>query len=78
MLDAEIEGEFKDLLTQDKLIKGMTEEGAEHVYAVDIMDSTLSEDITLYKREMFAGIREGTERDDKALHFIRQYLQAAQ
>ncbi|OIB04745.1 molecular chaperone DnaJ [Paenibacillus sp. LC231] len=77
-LEAEVEGELKELLTPEMLVKGKNEEdGSEHVYAVDIMGSPLGEQLPILKKEMFAGIREGTERDANALRFIKQYLETS-
>ncbi|KZS44421.1 molecular chaperone DnaJ [Paenibacillus glucanolyticus] len=77
-LEAEVEGVWKDLLTPEQLVKGTNEEdGSEHVYAVDILGSTMSEELPVLKKDMFAGIREGTERDANAQLFIKQYLESS-
>ncbi|MGG3282024.1 J domain-containing protein [Paenibacillus solani] len=76
-LEPEVEGELKDMLTPEMLLKGKNEEdGSEHVYAIDIMNSKLSEELPLLKKEMFAGIRGDTKRNDNAMHFIKQYLES--
>lgn len=75
-LEPEVEGELKDMLTPEMLLKGKNEEDAsEHVYAIDIMNSKLSEELPLLKKEMFAGIRGDTKRNDNALQFIKHYLE---
>ncbi|KOR82269.1 hypothetical protein [Paenibacillus solani] len=75
-LEPEVEGELKDMLTPEMLLKGKNEEdGSEHVFAIDIMNSKLSEELPLLKKEMFAGIRGDTKRNANALHFIKQYLE---
>jgi len=75
-LEPEVEGELKDMLTPEMLLKGKNEEdGSEHVYAIDIMNSKLSEELPLLKKEMFAGIRGDTKRNDNALQFIKHYLE---
>lgn len=76
-LEPEVEGEWKDLLTPEMLLKGKNEEdGSEHVYAVDIKNSKLSEELPLIEAEMFAGIQGETERNANALLFIKKYLEA--
>lgn len=75
-LEPEVEGELKDMLTPEMLLMGKNEEdGSEHVYAIDIMNSKLSEELPLLKKEMFAGIRGDTKRNDNALQFIKHYLE---
>lgn len=40
----------------EQLVKGTNEEdGSEHVYAVDILGSTMSEELPVLKKDMFAG-----------------------
>lgn len=77
-LETEVNGELKALVTPEMLLKGVDEEnGTEHVYAVDIMGSKLGEEIPIIKNEMYAGIREGTEKDANAKLFIQRYLEAS-
>ncbi|WP_054956978.1 DnaJ domain-containing protein [Paenibacillus dakarensis] len=77
-LDPEVEGEFKSLVTPDMLIKTtLEEETTEKVYAVSIVNSQLAEELPISNKEMFAGIRNGSEKEANAIKFITRYLEAS-
>ncbi|WP_106766516.1 J domain-containing protein [Paenibacillus faecalis] len=76
-LERELEGELKSLVTPDKMIKTKLEEDTtEKVYAIDITDSPLAEELPIVKKEMIAGIRGESGNEAKALEFIKTYLEA--
>lgn len=77
-LEPELEGELKSLVTPDMLKKTkQDEEPTEQVYAVNIIDSPLSEELPIAKKDMFAGVRAGSEKEANALAFIKHYLEAS-
>lgn len=44
------------------------------VYGIDLSESQLFKDLPLMKEDLIVGIRQGAERSDNAIRFIKQYL----
>jgi hypothetical protein len=77
-LDEYTNGVLKPLLNENNKIIGRSEDDTEdHVYAIDITNSKLAEQLPLAKQQMIVGLRIGSENHDKAIHFIERYLQEA-
>lgn len=77
-LDEEANGILKPLLNEENQIIGRGEEDTEdHVYAIDITNSKLADQLPLGKQQMIVGLRGGSENRDNAIHFIERYLQEA-
>lgn len=75
-LDGEVEGELGPLPKEGLAFKLQTEEDtAEHVYGIDLSGSALATDLPLYQQEMIIGIRVDAKNSDKAIAFIKKYLE---
>jgi len=75
-LDEEANGVLKPLLNESNKIIGRGEDDTEdHLYAIDITNSKLADQLPLGKLQMLVGLRIGSENHDKAIHFIERYLQ---
>lgn len=75
-LDDAAEGELKPLLKDGLARKLKTEEDtSERIYGIDLSTSELVTDLPLYKQDMIVGIRANAKNPDKALQFIKKYLE---
>lgn len=76
-LDEEVAGELQPLLTEDNLVKAASEDdGAEHVYGIDVSNSTLLDELPLGRSEMIISLRTDIQNKDKAIHMIKKYLES--
>ncbi|NMO95988.1 J domain-containing protein [Paenibacillus lemnae] len=79
-LEDEINNELKDSASPDLLVTDQLEEDtSEKVYAVNIQDSPLTEQLPIAKQDnesLIAGISGATEKDQNALLFLKRYLEA--
>lgn len=75
-LDEDITQELQSLLTEDNMIKATSDDdGAEHVYGIDISSSTLLDELPLSGSEMIISLRADIQNKDKAIHMIKEYLE---
>lgn len=75
-LDQIVNSDLKGLATEDKQLQAKTQEDqAPHVYAMDISSNPLLKDWPLNKNEVIVGIRAQSEHKDKAIAFIKRYLE---
>ncbi|WP_018750798.1 hypothetical protein [Paenibacillus sanguinis] len=76
-LDEDAAGELQPLLTEDNMVKAISEDdGAEHLYGIDISDSTLLDELPLSGSEVIVSLRADIQNKDKALHMIKKYLES--
>lgn len=77
-LEPELTGELKSLVTPDMVRRTeITEDKSEQIYAVNISNSPLAEELPIAKTDMIAGVRGDSEKEANALAFITQYLEAS-
>ncbi|MDU4695253.1 MULTISPECIES: type 2 periplasmic-binding domain-containing protein [Paenibacillus] len=75
-LDDVANGELKGLLTEDNIVKDVSDEdNTEHVYGINVTDSTLVKDLPLGFNEMIISLRGDTKNEDKAIELIKHYLE---
>lgn len=75
-MDEAVEGELKPLIKDELLLKLKTDEDTtEHVYGIDLTKSKLADDLPLYKTDMIIGIRGNAKNPEKAVAFIKKYLE---
>lgn len=75
-LDADADGDLKPLLQENNKILGRSPDDTEdHIYAIDVTNSKLADELPLAKQQMYVGLRVDSENRDKAIHFIERYLQ---
>lgn len=74
-LDKEAAGELKSLLPEGAKIMGKTDEDtSEHVYGIDVTNSSLFSQLPLAKKEVIISLRADTKNKEKAIEMIKGYL----
>ncbi|WP_168119398.1 J domain-containing protein [Paenibacillus sp. HB172176] len=69
----------EDGLSDDIAMKLSTEDvPEEHVYAVNLTNSKLADDLPVQKVDLIVGIRANAKNPDKALQFLKTYLKTAE
>ena len=70
--------ELTPLMNDDIALKMTTNEenAAEQIYAIDLTDSKLAEDLPVYPQRLIVGIRANAKNPDKAKQFIRAYMES--
>ncbi|WP_068786117.1 molecular chaperone DnaJ [Paenibacillus phocaensis] len=75
-LDDVANGELRSLLTEDTLVKDVSDEdNAEHVYGIKVTDSTLVKELPLGFTDMIISLRADTKNKDKAIEMMKIYLE---
>ncbi|NIK80450.1 hypothetical protein FHS15_005640 [Paenibacillus castaneae] len=78
-LDSYVEGDLKPYMIDGIAMKLQTDEDKEeHVYGIDISNSTLAQSLPLYKQDMIITIRIDSKNPDKAKEFIKKYMSTIQ
>lgn len=77
-LDSEFESELHTLITNDNDIKKIqSEEDTEsHVYGIDVSDTKLASLMPVNKQDMILAVRVGSKNTDKAIQFIKKFLES--
>lgn len=76
-LDEEVESDLKPLVDDSLFIKGVTEDNPEeHIYGIKVSDSALAKELPLFMEDMYVTIRIDSDNKDKAIHFIKRYLES--
>lgn len=76
-LDSYAAGELKSLLPENAALKTKTEyDEEEHIYGIDVTNSSLAKELPIGKQDMIIAVRIENEISDKTLQFIKAYLQA--
>ena len=77
-LDAVAAGELESLLSEENILRLQAQEDTEaHIYGIDLSNTAIVDDLPLYKQEMIVGIRISSENVDKAIQFIKAYLETS-
>lgn len=75
-LDDVANGELKDLLTEDNIVKDVSDEdNTEHVYGINVTDSALVKELPLGLTDMIISLRADTKNKDKAVEMMKRYLE---
>lgn len=77
-LDLQVENELRTLISDENdLKKNQTEENTEsHIYGIDVTDTKLAGLMPVYKEDMVLAVREGSNNTDKAIQFIKKFLES--
>lgn len=75
-LDDLVNGELKDFLTEDSLVKDVSDEdNTEHVYGIKVTNSRLVKDLPLGYTDLIISLRVDAKNKDKAIAMIKTYLE---